>query len=135
LIDVTYVRDYEEMSDIAVLSEPISTQPAIPKTRWTGERIARLGFLVGIGWDAKRIAEDPLIASTPNNVHRQAQRFGLAFRAARDIKGLHLAPTAAGVFDAAASKRSLTREAMIRLLVLTVAADPTLLDNVLDDGE
>ncbi len=48
------------------------------KTSWTAERVARLGFLVGQGFGAKRIAEDPLIASTPNNVHRQAQRFGLA---------------------------------------------------------
>ena len=54
----------------------------IQKTHWTGERIARLGFLLGLGWDAKRIAEDPIIASTPNNVHRQVQRFGLGFRAA-----------------------------------------------------
>ena len=45
----------------------------IRKSRWTGERIARLGFLLGLGWDAKRIAEDPIISSTPNNVHRQAQ--------------------------------------------------------------
>jgi hypothetical protein len=52
------------------------------KSRWTGERIARLGFLLGLGWDAKRVAEDLIIASTPNNVHRQAQRFGLGFRAA-----------------------------------------------------
>ena len=49
----------------------------IRKSRWTGERIARLGFLLGLGWDAKRIAEDPIISSTPNNVHRQAQRLSL----------------------------------------------------------
>jgi hypothetical protein len=104
------------------------------KSRWTGERIARLGFLLGIGWDAKRIAGDPIIASTANNVHRQAQRFGLAFRAAANV-GLRLPPGAASVYDAAAAKRSLTREAMIRLLVLTVAEEPTLLDNILDDGE
>src|SRR5919197_2630100 len=61
-------------------AEMVATE--IHKSRWTGERIARLGFLLGLGWDAKRIAEDPIIASTPNNVHRQAQRVGLAFRAA-----------------------------------------------------
>lgn len=106
----------------------------IHKARWTGERIARLGFLLGLGWDAKRIAEDPIIASTPNNVHRQAQRFGLAFRAAAAAVGLRLPQDAAHLYDAAAAKRSLTREAMIRLLVLTVAEDPILLDNILDDG-
>jgi hypothetical protein len=106
------------------------------QSKWTGERIARLGFLLGQGWDAKRISDDPIIASTSNNVHRQAQRFWLAFRAARNATDhLRLTPAAAGVFDAAAAKRSLTREAMIRLLVLTVAEEPTLIDNVLDDGE
>ncbi len=106
----------------------------IRKARWTGERIARLGFLLGLGWDAKRIAEDPLINSTPNNVHRQAQRFGLAFRAAAAALALRLPPEAASLYDAAAAKRNLTRESMIRLLLLVVAADPSLLDNILDDG-
>ncbi len=80
----------------------------IRKSRWTGERIARLGFLLGLGWDAKRIAEDPLITSTPNNVHRQAQRFGLAFRAAAAAMSLRLPPEAASHFEAAAAKRGLT---------------------------
>lgn len=106
----------------------------IHKSRWTGERIARLGFLLGLGWDAKKIAEDPIISSTPNNVHRQAQRFGLAFRAAAAAMSLRLPSEAASRFEAAAAKRSLTREAMIKLLLLEVASDPHLIDNILDDG-
>lgn len=107
----------------------------VRRSCWTGERIARLGFLLGLGWDAKRIAEDPLIASTPNNVHRQAQRFGLAFRAAAAAAvALRLPPEAASLYDAAAAKRSLTREGIVRLLLLVVAEDPILLDNILDDG-
>lgn len=107
----------------------------IRKSRWTGERIARLGFLLGLGWDAKRIAEDPLITSTPNNVHRQAQRFGLAFRAAAAASmALRLPPEAASHFEAAAARRGLTREALIKLLLLEIAAEPSLLDNILDDG-
>ena len=39
---------------------------------------ASLGFLAGLGWTAKKIADDPLIRSTPNNVYRQAARFGIA---------------------------------------------------------
>ncbi len=105
----------------------------IHKARWTGERIARLGFLIGLGWGAKRVAADSIIASTPNNVHRQAKRFGLAFRAAAAM-ALNLPPDATSHFDAAASKRSLTREALIRILLLEVAAEPNLLDNILDDG-
>ena len=103
------------------------------KPIWTATRIARLGFLVGQGFAAKRIAEDPLIASTPNNVYRQTQRFGLAFREAMAM-ALPLSPEAAAHYDAAAEKRGLTREALIRLLVMTAAAEPNLLDNILDDG-
>lgn len=103
------------------------------RTIWTSDRIARLGFLVGQGFAAKRIADDPLIASTPNNVHRQAQRFGLAFREA--TTPLRLTPEAAAHYDVAAEKRGLTREALIRLLVMTAAGEPNLLDNILDDGE
>jgi hypothetical protein len=112
----------------------VTVATEIHKSRWTGERIARLGFLLGLGWEAKRIAEDPIIASTPNNVHRQAQRFGLAFRAAAAAASLRLPPEAATHFEAVAAKRSLTRESMIRLLLLEIAADPNLLDNILDDG-
>ena len=97
------------------------------------ERIARLGFLVGQGFAAKRIAHDPLIASTPNNVHRQAQRFGLAFRDAM-ATSLRLPPDAAAPLDAAATKRGVTRETLIRLLLIVAAAEPNLLDNILDDG-
>ncbi len=103
------------------------------KTIWTAERGARLGFLVGQGFAAKRIAHDPLIASTPNNVHRQAQRFGLAFRDAT-ATCLRLPPDATANVDAAADKRGVTRETLIKLLVTTAAAEPNLLDNILDDG-
>jgi hypothetical protein len=112
----------------------VTVATEIHKSRWTGERIARLGFLLGLGWDAKRIAEDPIIASTPNNVHRQVQRFGLAFRAAAAAISLRLPDEAAGPFEAAAAKRSLAREAMIKLLLLEVASEPHLIDNILDDG-
>ncbi len=113
---------------------PCRPEPKFVKTRWTGDRIARLGFLLGLGWDARRIAEDPLINSTPNNVHRQAIRFGLAFRAAAAALAVRLPPEAAQLYDAAAAKRRLSRDAMIKLLLLVVAADPHLLENILDDG-
>jgi hypothetical protein len=67
-------------------------------------------------------------------VHRQAQRFGLAFRAAAAAMALRLPPDAVSYFEEAAFRRGLTRDAMIRILLLEVAADPNLLDNILDDG-
>ncbi len=65
-------------------------------------------------------------------MHRQAQRFGLAFRDAT-ATSLRLTPEAAARYDAAATKRGLTREALIRLLLLVAADEPNLLDNILDD--
>ena len=105
----------------------------ILKTRWTNERVARLGFLIGQGWDAKRVAGDPLIASTANNVHRQAQRFGLAFRDAPS-GAVRLPGDAGALYDQAAAKRGLTREGLIRMLLVTAASDDGLIDNILDDG-
>ena len=116
-------RDYRLKVDVA--------QPS----RWTGERIARLGFLVGLGWDANRMAEDPIILSTPNNVHRQVQRFGLAFRAAMPALLDGVGPDAAARFQTAAVKRGLSREGLIRVLLLEIATDPNLIDNILDDQE
>jgi hypothetical protein len=104
-----------------------------PKIRWTVERVARLGFLIGQGFDAIRVADDPLIDTTPNNVHRQAHRFGLAFRD-HSPAVVNLPPEAAFIYDVAAEKRGVTREALIRQLVLTAGRDASLLQNVLDDG-
>ena len=114
-------------------SSPLPDLPPSPKTRWSIERVARLGFLIGQGWDARRVAGDPLVASTANNVYRQAQRFGLAFRDAPT--GFHRLPGDAGcLYDAAAAKRGLTREGLIRVLLITAASDASLIDNILDDG-
>lgn len=103
------------------------------RTAWTGSRIARLGFLVGLGWEARRIADDPLIASTANNVHRQAQRFGLGFRDV-PIAPTKLPPHVGTRIDAAAARRCMTRESLIRQLLIVAAEEPGLLDNILDDG-
>ena len=108
------------------------TGPSLPlfRTRWSAPRIARLGFLVGQGWDARRVAGDPLITSTPSNVHRQAQRFGLAFR---DVTALRLPPDVADRFDVAAGKRGLTRDGLIRSILVAAGSDAALIDNILDD--
>jgi hypothetical protein len=100
-------------------------------SRWTGERIARLGFLIGLGWSAKLIAADPIVASTDHNVHIQASRYGLSFRRAKGI-ATFLPARAIHHFERAATKRGLSYDALIRLLLLEIAADPNLLDNILD---
>jgi hypothetical protein len=54
--------------------------------------------------------------------------------ARRQRMSLRLPPDANTQFEAAAEKRGLTREAMIKLLLLEVASEPYLIDNILDDG-
>jgi hypothetical protein len=100
--------------------------------RWTGERIARLGFLVGKGHDVDQIAADPIVGPMqPNNVYRTVQRFGLGFRLADTDK---LPPDVSEKLDAASGKRQITREALIKNLLIVAAREPTLIDNILDDG-
>lgn len=102
------------------------------RTRWGKERIARLGFLVGRGFTAQSASRDPIIAATPSIVQRQAQRFGLAFREG----GQPIVPPPAtdDPYEAAAAKRGMTRDAVIRLFVLAGMKEPVLIDNVIDDG-
>lgn len=98
--------------------------------RWTRDRVARLGFLVGQGCDAEAAARDPAIATTPGNVRRQANRFGLLLRDAADRR---LPPEICARLDAAADRRGMTRERLIRTLVLAAGSEPSLIDNILDD--
>ena len=103
------------------------------KSRWNKARIFRLGFLVGAGLDAQRIAKDPIISSNASNVYRQVARFGGNFHDADDM-GVMLTAEAASCFDKHASRRGLTREKLIQAILLEIAKEPNLLDNILDDG-
>ncbi len=103
-----------------------------PKTRWTSERIARLGFLIGLGWDSDHISKDPIIKTTAHNVHRQADRFGLRFREV-PRSPLQLPPKIAAEYDKAAAKRGITREMLIRMLLIVAGEDTALIENILDD--
>ena len=105
-------------------------RPPPPLRPWTRDRVARLGFLIGLGLDAEGIAHDPAVDSSPGNVRRQANRFGLTLREADERR---LPPEICARLDAAARRRGLGREALIRALVLAAGSDPSLLDNILDD--
>jgi hypothetical protein len=102
----------------------------VKKVAWSDERIERLRFLVDSGWDAKRIAGDPIIATSANNVHRQAQRFGMRFRAVVGV--FRFVPKKAlDSIDAAAAKRGITRQMLLASLLSEM--DATLINNILDD--
>jgi len=99
---------------------------------WTGERIARLGFLIGQGWTAPRVSSDPMIAASQRNVYRTAQRLGLAFR---EAVGTVAIPDDAFVgIEAKAKARGATPEALMRLVLTILGRDPVLLENVIDDA-
>jgi hypothetical protein len=107
----------------------------IRRSRWTGERIARLGFLIGLGLDAKSVAADPIISSTDGNVHRQVKRFGLNFRSAKDLLIFHNIPQECiNNFDNAAKKRRMTTGELLHEIIKIITIEPYLLDNILDDG-
>ena len=104
----------------------------VKRESWTPERIARLGFLIGLGNTAREVAADPAIASTLNNVHRQSQRFGLSFRASRPEP---FAPKVEHRLSAAAAKRGIDRPTLLQAIIAAAASDDALLENVLDDAE
>ena len=99
---------------------------------WSEARTARLGYLVGIGWDAARIARDATIRSDAGEVHRQARRLNLTFREATVIEGspLNLDGARMAYFDAAARPRRLPTEALLRKLC-EVVGDDRLVDELL----
>ena len=95
------------------------------RQRWTGERIARLGFLAGLGWTAKKIADDPLIRSTPNNVYRQAARFGIALSdGPQGHVSVRLPVANMAVVDRAAAAAGLMRDAYLRRWMIAATAEP-----------
>ena len=101
----------------------LSRRPAA--AAWSRERVARLGFLVGLGWTAKRIAGDPMIASTPNNVYRQAHRFGLLLtEAPRGRCAIQISLSASAVYERAAARHGITPEALMRRVLMATAIAP-----------
>lgn len=102
---------------------------------WTEDRVARLGYLVGLGWDGAMIAEE--LALTPGNVYRQASRIGLSFRDAAMARqeAAQMSEMTTKAFDDAALSRGISRAELIRRLMLEISCDPVLIDNILDDRE
>ncbi len=110
--------------------------------KWTPERVARLKNLIELGLRPEVIAKDPLINTTAESVSRKARRLRIAFAPSDRPAFSTIANDAAAKasskayihFDAAARKRGLSRVALARRLLREIAADPVLIENVLDDG-
>ena len=97
---------------------------------WSAPRLARLGYLVGIGWDAARIAADPIVRSSAGEVHRMTNDLGLRFRRPVEGSPLNLDGKRMAYFDASARPRRLPTEALLRKLGEAIA-DERLVDQLL----
>ena len=64
-------------------------------------------------------------------MHRRAHRLGLAFR---EASALRLPCPVLDRLDAAAAKRRVSREGLIRTVLIAAGSDASLIDNILDDG-
>ncbi len=80
----------------------------LPRIGWTGERIARLAYLVGIGKSANEISFDPLVAATPNAIYKIMSRLNLRFRDVPHSVLIRLNPVDYAALDAEADRRRMT---------------------------
>lgn len=95
------------------------------RTAWTMERVARLGFLAGLGWDGYQVAIE--LSTSRVNLYRQAKRVGISFREAAQVRD-------GSAISLAARKRNLTPAALIAKMLKEMESYPTLIDNILDDS-
>jgi hypothetical protein len=111
----------------------------LPHLKWTGQRAALLGSLVGRGMTVPEIAGE--LDTSERSIRCAASRLGLYFRGRPDDACCHagdlldkLAPEHRAAFTAAARRRNAsTSEVALRALTLLAADD--LLNAVLDDTE
>lgn len=96
----------------------------------TTKKAARIGYLMGQGWSARRIANDPEISTTPMAVYKRAAEYGLGFNSVRLIH-----PDLETQLDVAAVKRGTTKEDIWNRLICELRMFPALIDNILGDDD
>jgi hypothetical protein len=96
-----------------------------PYKPWTAGRIARLGFLVGRGWKTGQLAAE--FSVSPNNLHRQAGRFGLK------LSGYGEHEILPPQFVALARRLRQNPAELGKRLLAILAEEPVLMANLLDD--
>jgi len=104
----------------------------VAEAGWTEKRITRLGFLVGKGRNAAQIAIE--LGTSQNSVYIQASRLGLRFRDVQDELTVELSPMASAAFTFASTRRNITPAVLLKRVVELCAAEPSLLENILDDA-
>jgi hypothetical protein len=102
-------------------------------SKWTPVRAARLGYLAGLGYSAREIANDPIVDSTETNIGRHASRFKVSLKEGRQRPVPEVTLTKA--FRDAARTRDLRVDELIHKVIAAVAAEPNLIDAILDDRQ
>jgi hypothetical protein len=89
-----------------------------------------------MGWTFAEIASDPFVKSTSHAVRMHLTRFGISIKevARGSIRFNLCRESTAGIEDAAA-RRGVTPSELMRLVGDILGKDPSLLENVLDDGK
>ena len=106
----------------------------MPRTRWPAARLARAAFLCGKGHTSERVAADALIDSTGHAVRQNLAKVGLVASECAETDALVAVPSETlAELSRMRRKPGETVEGMLRRLLGILAADPTLLANVLDD--
>jgi hypothetical protein len=100
---------------------------------WNERRIARFGFLVGRGLQAEAVAQE-LPACSAATVYKHARIFGISFREAERRICLRLSLSSLAPLRPAAEARGCSVEELAARMLKVIAADPSLVNPVLDDG-
>lgn len=67
-----------------VVEEALKGYEATMAKAWTGERLARLGYMLGKGCNAADVAADPMFQGfTKNEIHRRANMLHRVFTACK----------------------------------------------------
>ena len=98
---------------------------------WSKERIAKLGFLVGRGWDSKAIAE--ALRVSPGAVYTCVRRLGLRFRGGSEVLVVELDPYEISALKSTAAKLNLTHVELAAKILKICAKEPDLVANILDE--
>jgi len=83
-------------------------------------------------WTDKRVAA--FVGRHPSFVCRTIQRYGRRLRAERVSISLGLSAEQRRVITKAADRRGIRFDEMVERLMIVLANEPSLIDNVLDDG-
>lgn len=102
--------------------------------RWPPTRIARIGFLLGLGMSPAQIAADSFVRSTEARVRAAMLRWGLRHDGRHDgVVCIGLSHNDREAWEAEAIARGVTVSGMLRRVAGILAKDRTLFKNIIDD--